>query len=191
MVTGVSAALLPVAAVEFYHHAVNFVGEVLALLLPLCAEFSHLGDIAAQLALYGGRLEAEFGQEIQALVVRGETVGDVCALRVFGQAELIHKGFQPAAGSFFGVFHAQAPGSGVARVGEEGEAFFGALFVYFFEAVFADEHLAAQLYAVNAVFGKSGLQGDAPYHSGIGRDLLADGPVAAGGGAQQLVSFIH
>ena len=148
-------------------------------------------NVAAHLALFARHLEAQAVEQGDAVVVGGETVQYFLPIVIGCEAELVDEGLQSALGRFFRILHAQPTGGRIARVGENRLALFFPPLVDLCEAVFANEHLAAKLGAEDALFGKGRFQGNRLHHPGVGGDLLAHDPIAARGGADQAVVFVH
>jgi hypothetical protein len=88
--------------------------------------------------------------------------------------------FHAALGHFGGVFHAQAPGSGVARILKALQSLFGARRVHGLEALPGNDHFAPHFSHRDPALVKGGAKGHAAQDLHVGADVFALHAIAPG-----------
>jgi hypothetical protein len=170
-----------VQIVNFDDHAVNFVHQVVSVLLKPVAAPHHVVDAHFHQRLLRSE-ETPTHQPVQRLDVSGERKGAIEIHQLIGQEG------ERSRGADAGIFLAQTPGCGVAGIGELLGAEFALTAVEFLEVGFGEEDLTAHLhpsaYAV-AQRGRHVMNG-----ADILRDVFADSPVAAGGGLRETAVYV-
>ena len=162
-------------AVYFYHHAVDFVGQVRPLLRHRFVKGERAGNIGADAPVAFGQAETEFGQPFELLRVAFRLPG-----RAFKTGDAVGEKVQLALGGDARIELAQAAGGGVARVGKRLLPRRFLAFVQRGEIGFEHQHFAAHFDQRRHVFSGQ-LQRDIAHGFDVFADVFARGAVAARG----------
>ncbi len=179
---GGEAELLPPGQVRHLDdHAVDLVGEVVAVVLPAPAVLDHLLDGVEHPGL-GVHREPQLAQEPEGVLVAGH------GWATHDLAELVAPHRQLALGRDRGVLLAERAGRGVAGVDERRLARSGGPLVEGVEGGRGHVHLAPHFEDLGGAGGQ-GL-GDDVDGADVCRDVLPHLPVTTGGGLHQLALLV-